>query len=80
MRRFLLPTLPVAAGIAVAAAILTAPLAGAAPDCENLGGSEVTGGQTTECQTPGNVQIDATPGVFPGENDQFWGFPAYGFI
>ena len=75
-----------AAGIGVAAAILTAPLAGAdtttapplLPQCENLEGSAVTGGQTTECATPGNTEINATPQQFAGE-EPFYGFPVFGF-
>lgn len=44
------------------------------PQCEVTGGSSVTGGQTTECATEGNVQIDSTPpvyGMFPWD-DEFW--------
>jgi hypothetical protein len=53
----------------VAATLLLAPLASADPGdevstepaCTNTGGgSEFTGTQTTECESPGNVQIDAT--------------------
>jgi hypothetical protein len=55
----------------VAATLLLAPLASAdpgdevatdpAPACTGTGGgSEYTGTQTTECESPGNVQIDAT--------------------
>ena len=86
MRRIRQILLPAAAGIGVAAAILTAPLASAEdgqnlllPPCEVTGGSAVTGGQTTDCASPGNVQIDSTPQVFPGE-DEFYGFPGFGFF
>jgi hypothetical protein len=83
IRRFLL--LP-AAGFGVAAAVLAAPIASAdtevgpplLPQCENLEGSAVSGGQTTECATPGNAEINATPQQFPGE-EEFYGFPAFGF-
>jgi len=85
IRQFLL--LP-AAGIGVAAAILSAPIAAAddepganqplLPQCENVEGSAVTGGQTTQCDTPGNAELNATPQEFPGE-EEFWGFPAFGF-
>lgn len=49
------------------------------PQCEVTGGSSIAGGQTTDCATEGDSQIDATPGVYPGE-DEFWGFPGFGFI
>jgi hypothetical protein len=84
IRQFLL--LP-AAGVGVAAAILAAPVASAdtttgpplLPQCENLEGSAISGGQTTECETPGNAEINATPQQFMGE-DEFYGFPAFGFF
>jgi hypothetical protein len=65
------------------AAIAMAPLASAdpsephlLPQCEVTGGSAVIGGQTTDCASPGNVQIDATPpvpgyGMFPWDDDFF---------
>ena len=76
-----------AAGIGVAAAILAAPVSSAdttvgpqlLPQCENLEGSAISGGQTTECATPGNTEINATPQQFMGE-DGFYGFPAFGFF
>jgi hypothetical protein len=76
-----------AAGFGVAAAILAAPAASAdttvgpplLPQCENLEGSAISGGQTTECATPGNTEINATPQQFMGE-DGFYGFPAFGFF
>jgi hypothetical protein len=47
------------------------------PGCEVIGGSQVIGGQTTDCASPGNVQIDATPndlGVVGAETDEpMWG-------
>ena len=82
-KRQSLALLGAAAG--AAAALVTAPLALAdengggspgnplLPGCEVTGGSQVIGGQTTDCATPGNVQIDATPndlGVMGGEMDE----------
>jgi hypothetical protein len=32
------------------------------PKCVDTGGAEAIGGSTTECETPGNTAIDATPG------------------
>lgn len=69
--------------VGAAAALLGAPNAAAdpslLPQCEVTGGSSIAGGQTTECATEGNTQIDATPGVYPGE-EEFYGFPGFGFI
>ncbi|WP_299564504.1 hypothetical protein [uncultured Mycolicibacterium sp.] len=71
-----------AAGLGMAAGLAFAPTAAAEPSllpqCETVGGSSVTGGQTTECATEGNAQIVSTPPVYPGE--YFWGFPGFGFI
>ena len=71
----------IAAGIGLAAALGSAPLAGAnplLPSCETMGGSAVLGGQTTDCASPGNVQIDATPEFIPGEMyGGFYGFPGF---
>lgn len=83
IRRFLL--LP-AAGIGAAAAVLAAPVAAAdttiapptLPQCVNVEGSAISGGQTSECATPGNTEINATPQQFPGE-EPFYGFPVFGF-
>ena len=81
-----------AGGVGIAAALLGAPTAAAdeygggsannplLPGCETTGGSSVIGGQNTDCASPGNVQIDATPndlGVLGGQ--QFYGFPGFGF-
>ncbi|BBX31693.1 hypothetical protein MMAG44476_18007 [Mycolicibacterium mageritense DSM 44476 = CIP 104973] len=66
-----------------AAAIGMAPLASAEPPanpllpkCEVTGGSSIEGGQTTDCASEGNVQIDATPpepgyGMFPWDDEFF---------
>ena len=54
---------PVIAAAGAAAAIAAAPAAVAdttLPTCTGVGGDEVTGG-ATECATPGNVQLNATP-------------------
>jgi hypothetical protein len=70
-----------AAGVGIAVA--AAPTAAAEPNqnpllpqCEVTGGSAVIGGQTTDCASPGNVQIDATPpvpgyGMFPWDDEFF---------
>ena len=68
------------AGLCVGAA-LTAPMAGAQtgsglPQCTDTGGADALGGSTTECATPGNVQINATPAepdyLYPWD-DEFYG-------
>ena len=66
MRRTLLYLTPLAAAAGAVAAILATPAAVAQPEpslpqCVDTGGAEAIGGSTTECTTPGNVQIDATP-------------------
>ena len=81
-----------AGGIGTAAALLGAPIAAAdeygggganntlLPGCETTGGSAVIGGQTTDCASPGNSQITATPndlGSIASEADEGWG--GYGF-
>ena len=62
-----------AAGIAaggIAVALAAAPMAAAQPAqpanptlprCTDTGGAQAIGGSTTECVTPGNVSINATP-------------------
>jgi hypothetical protein len=70
--RFLAPLI-LAAG--VIGAIMAAPTALAdplLPSCQGLTGDPVTGGQTTECSTPGNTQIDSTPpqyGMYPWDDE-----------
>lgn len=84
------PLALLAAGFGVAAALAAAPLAMAdeyggggannplLPGCETTGGSSVLGGQTTDCATPGNVQIDSTPEFIPGDMyGGFYGFPGF---
>ena len=76
-RRYLTPLIA-AAGAAAATAV--APIAAADPGsnlpaCTNVGGDEVTGG-ATECATPGNVQLNATPPepVYPYPwDDEYYG-------
>jgi hypothetical protein len=71
----------VAAG--TAAAILSSPAAVAQPgdsstlpSCTDTGGDAALGGSTTECTTPGNTEIDATPSeptyLYPWD-DEFYG-------
>ena len=78
--RFLTP-LMAAAGAAVA--ILSAPAAVADPGdsstlpaCTDVGGPSAMGAGTTDCATPGNVQLNATPPeptyVYPWD-DEFYG-------
>lgn len=71
--------------IAAGAAGVFVPLAGAdttliapsVPNCVDTGGSTVIGGQTTQCATPGNVQLNATPEV-PEDFAYPWGDEFYG--
>ena len=46
------------------------------PQCTDTGGAVAIGGSTTECATPGNVSINATPAeptyVYPWD-DEFYG-------
>jgi hypothetical protein len=82
MRRLLYFT-PLMAAAGTAAAILIAPAAVADPDdtstlpsCTSVGGVTDMGAGTTECATPGNVQLNATPPepdyVYPWD-DEFYG-------
>lgn len=72
-----LAALVVAGGASVAIAAAPVALANPLlPSCEGTGGSSVIGGQTTECASPGNVEIDSTPpepgyGMFPWD-DEYW--------
>ena len=80
-----------AAAAGAVAALVTAPLAAAdeyggggsnnplLPGCQTIGGSSVMGGQSTDCASPGNSQLTATPndlGVMGGEMDE----PMFGMI
>ncbi|MGX9787954.1 hypothetical protein [Mycobacterium sp. MMS18-G62] len=63
MRRILRYLTPLIAAAGAAAALGAAPAAIAdttLPSCIGVGGNDVTGG-ATECATPGNVQLNATP-------------------
>ena len=73
---------PVLAAAGAASAILAAPTAAAdptdptLPSCTSVGGDEAVGTATTECATPGNVQLNATPPapVYPYPwDDEFYG-------
>jgi hypothetical protein len=79
MRKTLRHLYPLIAAAGAAAAFVAAPAAIAdttLPSCTNTGGAEALGGSTTECETPGNVQINATPAeptyVYPWD-DEFYG-------
>ena len=81
-----------AAAAAAAVALLGAPLAAAdeyggggssnplLPGCETTGGSSVTGGQDTDCASPGSSELRATPndlGILGAEADEgmgMWGW------
>ena len=72
---------PIFAAAGAAAAILAAASAIAQPEpslpqCVDTGGAEAIGGSNTECATPGNVQINATPAeptyLYPWD-DEFYG-------
>ena len=83
MRRFLRTLTPLIVAAGAAAAVLYAPAAVADPDdtstlpsCTDVGGPTAMGAGTTECATPGNVQLNATPPepayVYPWD-DEFYG-------
>lgn len=70
MRTTLRYLAPAIAAAGIASALAAAPLAAAEPNqnqnptlpqCVDTGGAQAIGGSTTECVTPGNVSIDATP-------------------
>jgi hypothetical protein len=77
--RHLLYFTPLIAAAGTVAAILIAPAAVAdttLPSCTSVGGVTDMGAGTTECATPGNVQLNATPPepdyVYPWD-DEFYG-------
>ncbi|MCI4674670.1 hypothetical protein [Candidatus Mycolicibacterium alkanivorans] len=84
MRLQLHLTLPVVVAAGAVSVVLSA-VAGAdttliaptVPSCVNAGGSSVLGGQTTECATPGNVELNATPEV-PEDFAIPWGDEFFG--
>ncbi|MDG5482796.1 hypothetical protein [Mycolicibacterium gadium] len=51
------------------------------PQCVNEGGSAALGGSSTECATPGNVQINDTPAQqeYVGPWGDMWGEPGLFF-
>ena len=68
MRTTLRYLIPLIGAAGAAAMFLAAPIASAQPEpplptCINVGGDAVSGGSTTECATPGNVQLNATPPI-----------------
>jgi hypothetical protein len=70
---------PMVVAAGAAAALLIAPAAVAdttLPTCTSVGGVTDMGAGTTECATPGNVQLNATPPepdyVYPWD-DEFYG-------
>ena len=82
-----------AGGIGAAAALLGSPIAAAdeygggganhprLPGCETPGGSAVLGGQSTDCASPGNSQLTATPndlGSIGAEIDEPGGMFGFG--
>jgi hypothetical protein len=84
MRKPLRYVTPVLAAACAAAAVVAAPVAAADPDpdptlpqCTSVGGDESVGTATTECATPGNVQINATAPDVPAYaypwDDEFYG-------
>jgi hypothetical protein len=63
-----LPSLAMSCGaVAIVMAVAAAPAATAVPECTN------TGPTTTQCERPGNVQINTSPGVTA--NDYPFGWP-----
>ena len=83
MRRILRSFTPLIVAAGAAAAVLSAPAALADPTdsstlpaCTSVGGPDAMGSGTTECATPGNVQLNATPPEtdypYPWD-DEFWG-------
>ncbi|MGV0716068.1 hypothetical protein ABQE93_11755 [Mycolicibacterium sp. XJ662] len=76
---------PVFAAGGLAAAMLLAPAAAAQggeedllPKCVDTGGAAALGGSDTECATPGNVSIDATPAEV-GPWGDMWGGEGFFF-
>jgi hypothetical protein len=67
----------VAGALAPTAAADTTLINPTVPTCVDTGGSTVIGGQTTECETPGNVQLNATPEV-PEDFAYPWGDEFFG--
>lgn len=77
IKRYLPPAIVAAAA---GAAVLFAPAAAAEtheeptlPKCVDTGGAGALGGSDTECATPGNVELDATPPVYAEDWGDMWG-------
>ena len=76
-----------AAAAAASAALLAAPIAAAEPggeepllpQCETVGGNSVLGGQSSDCATPGNSEIVATPSDIGAEGAMEDEAGAFGF-
>jgi hypothetical protein len=66
----LLPVLIFAATAGAFVAVVSAPTASAIPQCTN------TGPTTTQCERPGNAQINTGPSY--NNNDYPWGWPFWG--
>ncbi len=70
-----MPTLkfyiPMVFAVGVTAAMLAAPTASAVPQCTN------TGPSTTQCERPGNAQINTSPNPATADNYP-WGWPWWG--
>lgn len=84
MRTSLRDLLPILAAAGAAAAVAAAPVASAdptddstLPQCTSVGGDSDVGTATTECATPGNVQLNATAPDVPTYaypwDDEFYG-------
>jgi hypothetical protein len=81
MRTTLRYVIPVIAAAAATGVLAAAPTAGAQtnptlPQCVGTGGAAVEGQTTTECSSPGNVEINSTPmePTYPYPwDDEFYG-------
>jgi hypothetical protein len=75
--RYLTPLIAAAGFASLAAApIVSAQTNPTLPSCVGTGGAVAEGGSTTECATPGNVEINSTPSepmdAYPWD-DAFYG-------
>jgi len=83
MRTSLRYLTPLVAAAGAAVTVLAAPTAGADPDsnlpsCTDVAGDAVLGDTTTECATPGNVQLNASPTVTEPDYPYPWDDEFYG--
>ena len=72
---------PPLAALALSAAVLSAPAAGAQPQCGAVGAQPATA-QTTLCTTGGSTQIVTGPAelgqpTWPGFTYRYWDYPNY---